>query len=129
MPKKQLVGLAPLLLAMAAMAVTASSASAFQYEHNYCYQYLAPNATCPPYGSSEYAHLEVNEARDPLEGRATCVDEYLTNSGYTPSRCVYYASEGEATEFPGGEYGYPRAWNGGKIEHFVSAYERGYHTS
>lgn len=120
--------LALTMVAFVLLAVVPSRARAFEYEHRYCYNFLAPDGTCPPYGTSEYAHLELNEASDPAEGRATCVDEYLTGVGYTSSKCVYYFSEGWATEYPGGAYGYPRAWNAGKVEHLVAAYERGYHT-
>lgn len=126
MLKKLLVGLSP-LLAVAAIAMAPSSALAFQYEHHYCNNSLEPGGTCPPNGSSESAHLELNEGDAGGESHETCIDEYLSNSGYTGQECMYYAGE-EAKEYPGGEYGYPRAWNGGSVKHQVVATEYGYHT-
>jgi hypothetical protein len=127
MRNKLMVRLAP-LLAVAAIAVVPSSASAFQYEHHYCGQNLAPGGTCPPNGSSAWAHLELNEGDAGGQSHETCVDDYLANSkSYTAAKCMYYAGE-EARDFPGGEYGYPRAWNGGSVTHWVAATEYGYHT-
>ncbi len=40
---------------------------------------------------------------------------------------MYYSNE-VATQISSGQYGYPRAWNGGKVTHFVYAEEYGYHT-
>lgn len=109
------------------LSIAPSAASAFQYEHIYCQNYMAPDGTCPPNGSSQWAHLELNEGDAGGQSHETCIDEYLSNSGYTGAECMYYAGE-EAQEFPGGEYGYPRAWNGGKVAHWVDATEYGYHT-
>jgi hypothetical protein len=130
--KKLIVSLIPLgLLSVVAIAVAPSSALAFQYEHHYCNNSLAPNGTCPPNGvngGSEWAHLELNEGDSGGQSHETCIDEYLSNSGYTAAECMYYAGQ-EAKEYPGGEYGYPRAWNGGSVTHQVVATEYGYHTS
>lgn len=130
--KKLVMKLVPLgLLSAAAIAVAPSSALSFQYEHHYCNNSLAPDGACPPNGvngGSEWAHLELNEGDAGGESHETCVDDYLSNSGYTASECMYYAGE-EAKRYPGGEYGYPRAWNGGSVTHQVVATEYGYHTS
>lgn len=128
MLKNPAARLAP-LAAIAAIAVLPSLALAFQYEHTYCEQWMAPDGTCPPNGSSAWAHLELNEGDADNTSHETCIDEYESNKeGYTGATCMYYAGE-EAQQFPGGEYGYPRAWNGGSVEHIVDATEYGYHTS
>ncbi|HXD56181.1 MAG TPA: hypothetical protein VN618_15605 [Solirubrobacteraceae bacterium] len=117
-------------LAVVAIAATPSSAGAFGYEHHYCGNTLAPGGTCPPNGSSTWAHLELNEADAGGESHETCIDEYLDPSGtgyYTGATCMYYAGE-ETKQFPGGTYGYPRAWNGGSVTHYVAATEYGYKT-
>ncbi len=118
-----------LLLTVTAIAATSSPAMGFSYEKHYCYNYLPPNGTCPPYGSSTWIHIELNEGNDPRENEKwTCIDEYLDPSGspwYTSSKCVYYINE-EAKDFPGGTWGYPRSWNGGANEHYVEATEYGW---
>ena len=126
MLKRRLAGLSP-LLAVAAVAAAVPAALAFQYEHHYCAQSLAPNGTCPPNGSSQWAHLELNEGDAGGQTHETCIDEYLSSSGYTGATCMYYAGE-ETHQYPGGAYGYPRAWNGGSVTHVVDATEYGYHT-
>ncbi len=128
MRKKALLRLAPMLtLAVIAVALSPTMATGYQYEHLYCNNDLAPGGTCPPSGSSEYAHLELNAGDDPEASHEVCIDEYLTNSGYTGETCVYYDNE-VAHQYPGGEYGYPRAWNGGSVSHEVLGAEYGYHT-
>jgi hypothetical protein len=47
------------------------------------------------------------------------------NGHYTTATCVYYTSEMPYIEYPGGVWGYPRAWNGGSITHTVEGYENG----
>lgn len=130
--KKLMAGLVPVglisALAMMTMALVPTSAAAYEYQHVYCSQYLAVNGTCPPNGSSEYAHLELNNGDAGGQSHETCVDDYFVNIGYTNSACMYYAGE-VASIISEGQYGYPRAWNGGKIEHFVYAEEYGHHTS
>jgi hypothetical protein len=126
MHKKIVIGLAP-LLAVAAMAVTSAPAVAYSYEHVYCNGELPVDGTCPPNGSSEDAHLELNYANAGGQSHETCDDDYLSESGYTGQACMYYGSE-VATISTSGQYGYPRAWNGGSIQHFVYAEEYGYHT-
>lgn len=110
-------------------ALAPSAALSYQYEHVYCNQNLAVNATCPPNGNSEWAHMELNAANAGGESHATCVDDWYNNEKeYTAAHCMYYASEGSAIQISSGQYGYPRAWNGGSITHFVYAEEYGYHT-
>ncbi len=124
--RKMMLWLAPLL---AVIAVFAAPAYAFQYEHTFCESNLEPDGTCPPSGSSQWAHLEVIEGDAGGQSHETCIDAYESNkNGYTTQKCMYYAGE-EARETPGGEYGYPRAWNGGTVKHVVDATEYGYHTS
>lgn len=123
------LGLTSAVMAVLAIFATATSATAYEYEHIYCENVMAPGETCPPNGSSEYAHLDVNEGDAGGQSHETCIDEYLTSSkGYTAQKCMYYAGQ-EAVDTPGGEYGYPRAWNGGSVTHAVDAVERGYHTA
>jgi hypothetical protein len=122
MLRRLTVALTP-LLAMAAMA--ALPAAAYEIEHHYCAQSLEPDGTCPPNGSSEWAHLYINEGDAGGETHETCIDEYESNkNGYTTQTCMYYAGE-ETKQTPGGEYGYPRAWNGGSVPHVVDATEYG----
>jgi hypothetical protein len=122
MLRKLTVALAP-FLAMAAIA--AVPAAAYEIEHTFCAQELAPDGTCPPNGSSEYAHLYIIEADAGGQSHESCDDWYGTNKGgYSGQECMYYAGE-EAKLHPGGEYGYPRAWNGGTVSHVVDATEYG----
>jgi hypothetical protein len=122
MRKKLLIALSP-LLAVAAMASV--PAAAYEVEHHFCNQELAPDGTCPPNGSSEYAHLYIIEGDADGASHETCIDYYGTNKGgYSEQTCMYYGGE-EAKETPGGEYGYPRAWNGGTVTHEVAATEYG----
>lgn len=118
-----------LLLALVALAVIPTSASADEYEHIFCDTYLAPDETCPPNGSAEYAHLQLVKGDANDTSHETCVDAYIDEAGgyYTEQKCMYYAGE-EARTFPEGKYGYPRSWNGGSVEHIVLALEAGYHT-
>ncbi len=82
-------------------------------------------AGCPPNGSSEYAHLYLIEGDAGGASHETCIDWYGTvKKNYSPQECMYYSGE-EAVEHPGGEYGYPRAWNGGSVKHYVAATEYG----
>ncbi|MGA8352665.1 MAG: hypothetical protein WB698_00670 [Solirubrobacteraceae bacterium] len=123
------LGFVSAMIAMLAIGVTATPAAAYEYEHIYCENIMEPGGTCPPSGSSEYAHLQVNEGDAGGQSHETCIDEYLTGpKKYTSQKCMYYAGE-EAVDTPGGEYGYPRAWNGGSATHAVDAVERGYHTA
>lgn len=116
-------------LIVVALALLPATAGAYQYSHVYCNQNLPVNGTCPPYGSFEWAHMELNTANAGGQSHATCVDDWYNNEGkFTPAHCMYYASEGAAIQISAGQYGYPRAWNGGSIEHFVYAEEYGYHT-
>jgi hypothetical protein len=111
-------------------ALAPSAALSYQYEHVYCNQSLAVNAACAPNGSSEWAHMELNSANAGGESHATCVDDwYDSEKRFTVAHCMYYASEGAAIQVSSGQYGYPRAWNGGSITHFAYAAEYGYHTS
>jgi hypothetical protein len=122
MLRKLTLSLVP-LLAVAAMA--AVPVGAYEINHTYCEQSLAPDGTCPPNGTSEYAHMYINEGDAGGQSHETCIDEYETNkSGYTAATCMYYAGE-ETKQTPGGEYGYPRAWNGGSVTHVVDATEYG----
>jgi hypothetical protein len=121
MLRKLFIALAPLL---AVVAIAVVPAMAYEIEHTYCEQALEPNAGCPPNGSSKYAHMYINEGDAGGQSHETCIDEYETNHGYTGAECMYYAGE-EAKETPGGEYGYPRAWNGGTVKHVVDATEYG----
>lgn len=118
-----------LWLALAVFAVTFVAAvipaSAYEIEHHFCEQELAPDGTCPPNGTSEYAHLYIIEGDAGGASHETCVDWYGTNKkGYSAAECMYYAGQ-EAKETPGGEYGYPRSWNGGTVTHYVFATEYG----
>jgi hypothetical protein len=130
--KKLLASLIPVgllsAMALSAVMVVPTPVLAYSYEHVYCSQYLGVNGTCPPNGSSEYAHLELNLGDAGGESHETCVDDYLTETGYTGASCMYYSGE-VASIITSGQYGYPRAWNGGKVEHFVYGEEYGYHTS
>jgi hypothetical protein len=122
MLRKLLIALSPLL---AVVAMAAVPAGAYEIEHHFCAQELAPDGTCPPNGSSEYAHLYIIEGDAGGASHETCIDYYGTNKGgYSEAKCMYYAGE-EAKETPGGEYGYPRAWNGGSVTHYVAATEYG----
>lgn len=117
-------------VAMAAISLAPAPALAYEYSHVYCDQYLAVNGTCPPNGSSEWAHLELNLANAGGQSHETCLDDwYNEEKRFTEAHCMYYASEESAVQISFGQYGYPRAWNGGKIEHFVYAEEYGYHTA
>jgi hypothetical protein len=121
MPKKLLVGLAP-LLAVAAFAVAPSTAMA--NVHTYCFQSLSSGAACPPNGSSKWWHIEENVAHDPYGSHYTCVDDYLNPNGtgyYTSQKCSYSYAE----DWPGYVWGYPRAWNGEGATHTVEATEDG----
>jgi hypothetical protein len=125
--QRMMSGLASLLTLASIAVASPSQAAAYNIEHTYCFGSLAPSGTCPPNGSSEWAHLYINEADDPYEIRWTCVDEFLdpNNNGYfTGQACVYYPNE-NAHEYPGGTWGYPRTWNGGANTHFVSGTEYG----
>jgi len=114
------------LLAAATIAIAPTPALAYEYEHVYCSQSLAPNATCPPNGSSQWAYLELNLGNAGGESHETCIDDYYYFEGrYTEAHCMYYSNE-TAVQFSYGEYGYPRAWNGGKVTHFVYAEEYGF---
>jgi hypothetical protein len=126
-----------LFIAGAAVAVAAGGAAAvpsaaLAYGHEYCFNSLAPGGTCPPAGVGtgvEWTHLEGNEIEDPYGSHATCADSYLdgnNNGHYTTAHCVYYRSEMPYVEYPGGEWGYPRAWNGGSVTHTVKGYENGH---
>jgi hypothetical protein len=122
------------LLALVALAAVPSIALAnVPYEHIYCSQYLAVSGTCPPNGSSVYVHLELNSANAGGASHATCLDDYYERpapekSEFTPAHCMYYSNE-TAIQISSGQWGYPRAWNAGTIEHLVVAEEWGYHTS
>jgi len=108
MPRKWLAGLVP-LLAVAAFTVAPSTAMA-NY-HVYCDQTLVYGGTCPPEGSSKWWHMEENVAHDPYGSHYTCVDDFLDPNGsgwYTTQKCSYSYPE----DWPGGVWGYPRAWNG-----------------
>jgi hypothetical protein len=101
MLKKLLVPLTPLL---AVGALAAAPAVAYEVEHHFCGQELAPGGTCPPYGSSEYAHLYLIEGDAGGASHESCIDYYGTvKKTYSTQRCMYYAGE-EAKETPGGEY-------------------------
>lgn len=115
-------------VAAAALSIGPASAFASEYEHVYCSQNLGVNGTCPPNGSSEYAHLELNLGDAGGQSHETCIDDYLTETGYTGAACMYYGGEVAYVE-TSGQYGYPRAWNGGSVEHFVYGEEYGYHTA
>ena len=74
-------------------------------------------------------HIEANSGSDPQESHAVCIDEFLDPNGsgyYTEATCYYYASEGNTTQYPGGVWGYPRAWNAGSITHLVHGLQTGY---
>jgi hypothetical protein len=98
-----------------------------QAAHTYCFNSLAYRETCPPVGSSQWLHLELNAAWDPYNyGSAwTCIDEYLDPSGsgyYTTKACSYKTAE----QYVASVWGYPRAWNGEERTHVVKAEEFGY---
>ena len=122
MPRKWLAGLVP-LLAVAAFTVAPSTAMA-NY-HVYCDQTLVYGGTCPPEGSSKWWHMEENVAHDPYGSHYTCVDDFLDPNGsgwYTTQKCSYSYPE----DWPGGVWGYPRAWNGEGTSHVVEATEQGF---
>ncbi len=64
------------LLAAAAIAVVPTSAFGYQYEHVYCSQNMGVDGTCPPNGSSEWAHLELNLGDAGGESHETCIDDW-----------------------------------------------------
>ncbi len=113
--------------AIAALATTPTVAFAYEYEHLYCDQSMAVDGTCPPNGSSEAIYLGLNLATSGTgESRETCDDDYLLASGYTSAACMYYYGEWAEISTPSEPAGYPRAWNGGKVTHFVYALEYGH---
>lgn len=112
----------------ATILIAPTSAAAYQYEHVYCSQELGVDGTCPPNGTSEWAHLELNLGNAGGKSHETCIDDwYNEEQRYTEAHCMYYSNEA-ATQISFGQYGYPRAWNGGSVTHFVYAEEYGYHT-
>jgi hypothetical protein len=117
-----------LLAALAGPAVVGGFAaipSAAFATHVYCENDLAPNEGCPPAGTSQWAHLTGNAGYDRYASHEVCIDEFLDPSGsgyYSGSTCVYYSYE-TAEQFPGGVWGYPRAWNGGSVTHIVQGAE------
>ena len=118
------LGLSPLVLT-AGLALSASPAQA--YQHMYCAQNLNPSAGCPPNGSSQWIHIDLNWAKDPYGNHEVCIDEFLDPEGsgfYTQAKCVYYSNE-TARDYWNYVWGYPRAWNGGSVYHWVEAEELG----
>jgi hypothetical protein len=95
--------------------------------HVYCNQDLAEDAACPPNGESKWWHLTLNQGWDPDGPHEVCIDEYLdgSNNGHYTTQTCYYSGEEPTRQYPEGEWGYPRAWNGGTVEHFVEGKEEG----
>jgi len=108
------------------MAIAVTPALAYQYEHVYCNQNMGVSGTCPPNGSSEWAHLELNLANAGGQSHETCLDDYYSSGGYTEAHCMYYAAKTLSSSRR--TIRIPRAWNGGSVTHFVYAEEYGYHT-
>lgn len=115
----------PVIAVLVALAVP-SWAAGYEMEHYYCANDLAVDATCPPYGEVWDAHLDLNLAEAGDESHETCLDDYYEKSReYTPAHCMYYAGE-VAKQESEGQFGYPRAWNAGKVTHYVYGEEFGY---
>lgn len=116
--------LAPLLAAVV-LAVAAPALAETRKE--YCPGLnLAPDAGCPPSGSSESLYMLKNAGNAGGASHETCVDDDLEAEGYTAAHCMYYGTEGSAeTNTPGEPWGYPRVWNGGSVTHGVWATEWG----
>ena len=97
----------------AGMAAMAPPALAYNYNHEYCAVSLGYHGACPPNGVGVYwEHLQENDASAAHGLVDVCVDEYLDPSGtgyYTGSTCAPFG--GIPAQYPGGTYGYPRAWN------------------
>lgn len=108
---------------------TAPAAMAGEYRsHTFCDNYLAPGGTCPPEGSIKYGHLYEVQGTAAGESHETCVDAWTEEFGYiNPPSCMYYSGE-TAVIYPEGLYGYPRAWNGGSVNHTVWGWEYYYVT-
>jgi hypothetical protein len=124
MSKKLLAGLAPLV---ATAVIAAMPSTALANVHVYCDQTLEVGGTCPPNGESKWWHLNLNQAWDPYGEHESCIDEYLDghdNPHYTEQSCKNSDVE-PVRQYPEGEWGYPRAWNGGSISHLVEATEEG----
>ena len=126
---------ASLLSLLAALAFVSISSAAYAAEywyrpHYYCAKVLAPDGTCPPNGNSWYMHLEWNKGNAGSGEYETCIDAYIDEGGgyYTEQKCVYHEAKGEAEieQYTPLWYGYPRAWNGGKVEHYVGGAQTGY---
>jgi hypothetical protein len=121
MMRKMRVLMLASVLALSAIAVT--PAFSYEIERHFCEQELTPDEGCPPNGDSEYGDLYIIEADAGGASHETCDDWYGTvKKNYSAAECMYYAGE-EAKLHPGGEYGYPRAWNGGSVTHYVFATE------
>jgi len=101
-------------LSIALAGVAVPTASAYNHSHLYCYQVMGTNGTCPPNGSSQWEHLQLNKASDfqPISFATACVDEWL--GYYTGQTCANYGNL--AYQYPGGAWGYPRAWNASVLQ-------------
>jgi hypothetical protein len=117
------------MLAVGALtvALTIAPSAALANYHVYCAQNLAVNAACPPAGESKRWHLYLNQGWDPYGPHAVCIDEYLDghNNGHYTAQTCFYSGEEPTRQYPEGEWGYPRSWNGGSIEHYVEGEEEG----
>jgi hypothetical protein len=125
-----LIVAASLMIALAGVA--APSATAYNHAHNYCAVWVYYGETCPPHeapccGGSWWEHLQENAAIEyKNEGTGiACIDEFLdpnNNGYYTGQTCAPYA-EGVTRQYPGGTWGYPRAWSGSVGSHYLWAQE------
>lgn len=109
---------------VASLAVAASPAMA--NSQTFCYDWMAPSGTCPPnYGNEgpvKWGYLHQVQGNSAGESHETCIDAYLEEKNkYTVAMCMYYAGETAEldTLYTHEEYGEPRAWNGGSVEHTV----------
>jgi hypothetical protein len=123
--RKLLLGLGQLLLVVA---FAVAPAPALANYHEYCDVALEPTVGCPPNGETKWWHLYLNQGWDSSGSHEVCIDEFLdgnNNEHYTTQTCWYALTEEPTRQYPGGEWGYPRAWNGGSIKHLVRGIEEG----
>jgi hypothetical protein len=87
-------------------AVTTSAALAVS-THQYCENFLAHGATCPPEGSSKQWHLLENWGWTTSGAGEACIDEH-EGSSFTSQTCAVGPTQ--IVQYPGGVLGFPRVW-------------------
>jgi len=103
------------MLAVVALLSSVAASRAFAGTEGYCYQWVNYHNTC----NSAWHHLVENGATTQGAG-SLCIDEYLDPSGspwYTEASCT----AGSTAQYPGGTWGYGRAWETTSPSGFINS--------